>query len=79
MWALGVEIFAFDVGRSPQPESDSDGSAGAGGQFELGFVSGEEISGMDEVLHELRRIKRGSVRRRDDDDDGGSSVPVGFR
>lgn len=37
VWVLGAEVFAFDVGRSPHHEPEPDGSAGAGGQFELGF------------------------------------------
>jgi hypothetical protein len=41
VWVLGAEVFAFDVGRSAQHEPEPDGSAGAGGQFELGFQGGD--------------------------------------
>jgi hypothetical protein len=48
VWVLGAEVFAFDVGRSAQHEPEPDGSAGAGGQFELGFQAADvEAEGSD--------------------------------
>lgn len=57
LWVLGAEVLAFDVGRSPQAEEES--GAASGGQFELGFQGADVEAGLNDVLFELRRIKRG--------------------
>lgn len=58
LWILGAEVFAVDFGRSPQAEEES--AAASGGQFELGFQpeAVEAKDSMDEVLYQLRRLKR---------------------
>jgi hypothetical protein len=59
VWVLGAEVFALDIGRSPQADEE-ESTAASGGQFELGFQAAEvEANSMDEVLHQLRRVKRG--------------------
>lgn len=57
VWVLGAEVFALDIGRSPQVEEES--TAASGGQFELGFQGADvEAKPMDEALFQLRRVKR---------------------
>jgi hypothetical protein len=74
VWILGAEVFALDIGHSPK--SDDDVGSAAGGQFELGF-QGSDVdaeASMDEVLRQLRRLRRGRGDGR-----GDGPAPVGFR
>jgi hypothetical protein len=56
LWVLGAEVFAIDVGRSPEPEQEQ--MPAAGGQFELGFQGSDVDASMDQVAFDLKRVKR---------------------